>query len=409
MASTFASVFSPEELATLANLPAVLDARTRLDAATTAASVYFSVSLSNDMKAKLRERLGLDLSAVAAVPMRWIKGEMAPHVDRGAADFQNTYLMYVNDCPGELVVDGAAYPIEANTAYVFNEGLSHETRGAADSSRLLLGPMSEAGVHVGAPVVNFFPTYADAYGDGTTPIFANLLGSQFSPFIIPLSGTPDVGTMGGYTSWRIAPSSTGSSSQLSVYPNGSLLNNDGYYYLYPANPCFLEGTKLLCQEDTAEVWKPIETIKKGDLVKTSRDGFKAVAMIGHGTMENPATDERIESRLYVCTPAAYPELTEDLVITGCHSILVPTLTDEQRVATAAALGQVFVTDRRYRLMAHLDERAKPWQVGGKHTIWHLALEHADEAMNYGVYANGGLLVETCCIKFMRNKSNMTMV
>ena len=30
-------------------------------------------------------------------------------------------------------------------------------------------------------------------------------------------------------------------------------------------------------------------------------------------------------------------------------------------------------------------------------------------MNYGVYANGGLLVETCSINFMKNKSNMVIV
>ena len=30
-------------------------------------------------------------------------------------------------------------------------------------------------------------------------------------------------------------------------------------------------------------------------------------------------------------------------------------------------------------------------------------------MNYGVYANGGLLVETCCINSLKTKSNMTLV
>ena len=30
-------------------------------------------------------------------------------------------------------------------------------------------------------------------------------------------------------------------------------------------------------------------------------------------------------------------------------------------------------------------------------------------MNYGVYANGGLLVETCTINYLKNRSNMTTV
>ena len=41
-------------------------------------------------------------------------------------------------------------------------------------------------------------------------------------------------------------------------------------------------------------------------------------------------------------------------------------------------------------------------------MWHFALENENERMNYGVYANGGLLVETCCIYFMKHKSNMIL-
>lgn len=59
-------------------------------------------------------------------------------------------------------------------------------------------------------------------------------------------------------------------------------------------------------------------------------------------------------------------------------------------------------------MACVDERAEPWNSQGTYTIWHFALEHYDEKMNYGVYANGGLLVETCSINFLKNKSNMDL-
>ena len=57
-------------------------------------------------------------------------------------------------------------------------------------------------------------------------------------------------------------------------------------------------------------------------------------------------------------------------------------------------------------MACVDERAEPWNSEGTYTIWHFALENVDVNMNYGVYVNGGLLVETCCIRFLKNKSNM---
>ena len=73
------------------------------------------------------------------------------------------------------------------------------------------------------------------------------------------------------------------------------------------------------------------------------------------------------------------------------------------------MGKLFVTDKKYRLMACLDDRAEPWNSKGEYTIWHFALENDNEAVNYGVYANGGLLVETCSIRVLKYKSNMTLV
>jgi hypothetical protein len=88
---------------------------------------------------------------------------------------------------------------------------------------------------------------------------------------------------------------------------------------------------------------------------------------------------------------------------------VSELTPEQREKTIKSLGRIFVTDGKYRLMAAIDERAEPWLNEGKHTIWHFALENADENMNYGVFAKGGLLVETCSLKFIKTKANMSLV
>ena len=59
-------------------------------------------------------------------------------------------------------------------------------------------------------------------------------------------------------------------------------------------------------------------------------------------------------------------------------------------------------------MACVDDRAEPWNSEGTFTIWHIALDHQDEGMNYGIYANGGLLVETCSIRMLKNKSNMAL-
>ena len=68
-------------------------------------------------------------------------------------------------------------------------------------------------------------------------------------------------------------------------------------------------------------------------------------------------------------------------------------------------GNTFVTDGKYRLPACADNRAHIYQEKGQFAVYHFALEHDDEYMNYGIYANG-LLVKTCCKKFLTELSNM---
>ena len=395
MASIYTNVLSEEEFHYLNHLPEVLAAKASLDSRSSG-MVYFSVTITDSIRVTLENRFGLDLSGCSSIPMRWIKGDTAPHVDVGSSNFQNTYLLYLNDSPGELIVDSQSYPIQANTGVVFNEGLSHKTQYTENIPRLLLGPMNEFAEPVGANKIYYYATYNDAIniineiGFGTDYNFTVGLGGPF----------------GGYTSWRIAPSSGGTSSQSAVYQNGSILNSDGNYYLYPSAPCFLEGSTILCQVDGVETYIPIEQLKKGTLVKTALDGYKPVVLIGKGTIQNPGNDERTENRLYKCSPSKYPLLKNDLYITGCHSILEFPITEKQKEDTIKHLHRLFVTDKKYRLMAFLDERAEPWNSEGAYTIWHFALEHPNEKWNYGVYANGGLLVETCSISVLKNKSNM---
>lgn len=394
MASIYTNVLSSEEVYYLNHLPEVLAAKTSLDARSSG-MVYFSVSATDSIRATLQSRFGLTLSTGSSIPMRWIKGDTAPHVDVGSSTFDNTYLLYLNDSPGELIVNLQSYAIQANTGFVFNEGLSHETQYTEHVPRLLLGPMNEFAQPVGS-ALTYYPTEADALS------YSNPLG--FGNSYVVGSGGP----FGGYTSWRLASNSSGSSSKSIVYSNGDALNADGSYNLYPSAPCFLEGSTILCHVDGVEQYIPVEQLKNGTLVKTSLDGYKKVVLLGKGSLLNPGNDERTENRLYKCSSSKYPSLKDDLYITGCHSILEFPITEKQTEDTIKHLGKLFVTDKKYRLMACVDERAEPWNAEGTYTIWHFALEHYDEGMNYGVYANGGLLVETCCIKMLKNKSNMTL-
>ena len=227
----------------------------------------------------------------------------------------------------------------------------------------------------------------------------------------------------GFSSWRVARVLDDSSNPVLPTPTGTYASGYDYtdvstgfpgydntytYYLYAFTVCFLEGTKILCLKDDVETYMPIETMRTGTLVKTRLDGYKKVELIGKNIIVNPGHSDRVEARLYKLSPSQYSELHEDLFITGAHSVLVETITDKQREELTKQVGKIFITDKKYRLMALVDERAEPWASEGTYTIWHFALEHTNIVMNYGVYANG-LLVETCSINTMRTKSNLLII
>ena len=172
--------------------------------------------------------------------------------------------------------------------------------------------------------------------------------------------------------------------------------------------CFREGTKILCLDQGRETYLPIQDIRKGTLVKTHLHGYVPVESIGYSKIYNPADTLRSKNRLYKLKPARYPELKEPLYLTGCHSVLVNQLSSVEKEDTIGLLGRAFITDDKYRLMACIDERAKPYPKEGLYTIWHFSLEHVDYYKNYGVYANG-LLVESCSRRMMREYSGMTEV
>ena len=178
----------------------------------------------------------------------------------------------------------------------------------------------------------------------------------------------------------------------------------------PSPPCFKEDTNILTYNPhlEKEEYLPVQSILPGSLVKTLKHGYLKVEMIGKSQIYNSGDEERCKHRLYKCTTDVYPELTEDLVITGCHSILVDWLTQEQGSQIMKEYGLIFETDGKPRLMAYLDEKTKPFEEEGNFTIYHLALENENYIGNYGIYANG-LLVESCSKRYLKELSNMEIV
>ena len=159
------------------------------------------------------------------------------------------------------------------------------------------------------------------------------------------------------------------------------------------NSCFLKGTKILCPD--GEI--PIEELKKGMLVSTLYHGNVAVDMIGYSRIHH--------SRSLPVTEQLYTYKNDDtnndedknnsLTVTGSHSRLVDKVNAREIQGILTHLHAIFVTDDKIRLPACLDEKASPYEKEEDDvTVYHICLEHPNECINYGIWANGRLM-ETC--------------
>jgi hypothetical protein len=162
----------------------------------------------------------------------------------------------------------------------------------------------------------------------------------------------------------------------------------------PSVLCFKQGTNILTWDATnkKEEYREIQYLQVGDLVKTTDGKYRAINHIMQSKLYNQSDDQIIKDRLYKCTRDAFPQLFEELIITGAHSILVKHLTDTERESIMEMYGNIYVTDDHYRLPACIDARTNVYKIDGIFDIYNFSLKNECIYGNYGVYANG-LLVE----------------
>jgi hypothetical protein len=240
------NILSPSEINDIVNNPVVQTHKAHLSNTLESTKVVkFSLPLTPDVRDKLSARLGISLSHT--IPMRWIKGDTLPHIDRGESQFTKTHLVYLTSSNGSLVIDGQAYPIHAGDAHIFSEGLEHFTINTGTTERLLLGPMSETGFGVGASVyIKYFETRADAENDN------NWAGS----------GIYTVDTINDISAWLIYKNDFGTtpSPNGGPYNSGTELINTGIYFLYPYTPLLFCGSMF---SNNAQVYYKSHTLSTG--------------------------------------------------------------------------------------------------------------------------------------------------
>ena len=224
MEKIYNTILSAEDIDYLTQHEETVSAKAKLDSLD---MVHFSIELTESIQKVLQEQFGLTLSNV---PMRWIKGDTPEHTDHSCVEFEHTYLIYLTNSVGEFVLDTTSYEIVKNTAFKFNEGISHKTINTGNIPRLLLGPMNEFGVSVGgiAASMNYFDT------DQTTPLGVS------NNFTIGMDVT---GNLMGYTQWKILYTTNPSINRNIVYSNGATLpETDGMYYFSYSLYAYIESS-----------------------------------------------------------------------------------------------------------------------------------------------------------------------
>jgi len=323
----------------------------------------------------------------------------------GTAGYNNLNNILPSNTPTSLATDNTYLYVGCSTGTIVRMTLSTVSGGNTDAANWLSGFSGMTGLTVSSDNAYLYVLSSSA---STITQVQLSDGSILSTYTL---------TGGSYAN-RLYNGivSTGSYLYAAYYGTGGDTNN-GSILRYgasdpsPSVPCFGENTKILCfnRKTSKEEYFLIQDIRKGFLVKTALNGYIRVDMIGKTTIQSYANKDRIKNRLYKCTKENYPEIIdEDLILTGCHSILVDELTDEQKDKTIEEVKEIYTTDKKYRLFTFLDPRAEPYQVAGEFPIYHIALENENYYMNYGVYANG-LLVESCSKRYLKELSGMTLI
>lgn len=157
---------------------------------------------------------------------------------------------------------------------------------------------------------------------------------------------------------------------------------------------FLEGTKITCQTPIGEeVQANVETLRKGDMVKTLKDGFVPVVLSSIVTLRPP---NYANGGLYILPQSSDPNLTADLCMARKQCTLTETISAEMQLNAMLYLGEYSMTDDMNKIPAGIDPRFSCVQNTENTRIWVFSLQNYEDDVKYGIYANG-ILVESMSI------------
>jgi hypothetical protein len=146
--------------------------------------------------------------------------------------------------------------------------------------------------------------------------------------------------------------------------------------------CFNTGTKILILENNEEIYKNIEELVEGTLVKTYANGYKKIVNIVRGVFNNDIYNSN--KCMYRMNKSG--DMIEDLLITGSHSILVDELSEEERNNMTKVFGKLKKIEDKYLLLSCFSNKLEKIKSKDFYEYYNIKLEGND--CGYGIYANG---------------------
>ena len=158
--------------------------------------------------------------------------------------------------------------------------------------------------------------------------------------------------------------------------------------------CFNEGTNILyLNKKMKDEYIAVELLRKGNVIKTFKHGYRKIDLIGRNILINNPT--LYKNCMYKMAKTETNGLSEDLIVTSNHSILVDSLSEKEKFRNE----QIFLKptpriDNKYLLLAIVSGEFEQIKTKKPYIYYQLVLDNEmdDEAM-YGIWANG-ILTET---------------
>jgi len=161
--------------------------------------------------------------------------------------------------------------------------------------------------------------------------------------------------------------------------------------------CFNEGTKILCLNNKGEEYVPIEQLKKGDIVKSYKYGYRKIDLIDKNCLIN--NPDKFRQCMYTMKKTDTNKMIDDLTVTGGHSILVDDLGEQKELNYQMFKKQTPMIEDKYLLLAAASDKFEKVINTDTYTYYHFVLENnGNDDEQFGVWANG-VLTETMSKNF----------